>query len=89
MWYLWCGCTPNSDVVGLDRDAIGFHIAEKDEFMICGVVSNEKASAVILTRVVRPVADGHEANRDVWEDDFVFAICMKAAKRDGRFEEDG
>lgn len=81
MRYLWCCCTPDGDVLWLDRDAVRLHITEKDELLVCRVMSDEKASAVILTRVVHSVADGHEANGDIWEDDLVFVICTEATKR--------
>jgi hypothetical protein len=50
-------------------------------------VLNEKASTFVLTNVVLSVADGHEANGDIWEDGLVFAICMEAAKWDADLRE--
>lgn len=87
MRYLWCCCTPDGDVPWLGTDAVGFHITEKDEFTMCRVMSNEIASTIIHTSEALSVVDGHEANRDIWEDDLVLAFCMKAAKRDADLRE--
>jgi hypothetical protein len=81
--YLWCRRPPDGDVPRFDSDGVRFDITEKDELMIRGVVSNEKARTIVLATVIAPMADGHDTNGDIGKYDIVFAICMKPTKKAG------